>query len=239
MAKQSLTSYLNSELKKKGISSKEAQKSASKYSSIKEAKAAGSLYYTNKKGKVMAAVYAEDLNKKPIAVRPKVRPDTATLAGDGMGQMTVAEKKEVDAANAAIRLAEKARRDTGPNAARKKPMVKKKTPKPKRGVDPLNLAGPKTGAAKGGMMTKKSTGYNKGGMPMVMKNGKKVPAYAADGVGKMNMGGMAKKKPAAKMMGGGMAKKKPAAKMMAGGMSKKSGYMYGGMAKKKPAAKKK
>ena len=62
-------------------------------------------------------------------------------------------------------------------------------------------------------------------MPMTMKNGKKVPAYAADGVGKMNMGGMAKKKPAAKMMGGGMAKKS-------------SGYMYGGMVKK-PAAKKK
>ena len=64
----------------------------------------------------------------------------------------------------------------------------------------------------------------KGGMPMVKKDGKKVPAFAADGVGKM--------------MKGGMAKKKPAAKMMAGGMGKKSGYMYGGMAKK-PAAKKK
>jgi|TARA_R110000772_G_scaffold43626_1_gene100459 hypothetical protein len=80
-------------------------------------------------------------------------------------------------------------------------------------------------------------------MPMTMKNGKKVPAYAADGVGKMAMGGMAKKKKpaAAKMMAGGMAKKKkPAAKMMAGGMTKKpsSGYMYGGMAKK-PAKKKK
>jgi len=61
-------------------------------------------------------------------------------------------------------------------------------------------------------------------MPMVKKNGKKVPAFAADGVGKM--------------MAGGMAKKKPAAKMMGGGMSKSSGYMYGGMAKK-PAAKKK
>jgi hypothetical protein len=62
-------------------------------------------------------------------------------------------------------------------------------------------------------------------MPMVKKNGKKVPAFAADGVGKM--------------MKGGMTKKKPAAKMMAGGMGKKSSYMYGGMAKKKPAAKKK
>ena len=81
-----------------------------------------------------------------------------------------------------------------------------------------------------------------GDMPMVMKNGKKVPAFAADGVGKMNKGGMAKKKPAAKkMMAGGMAKKKPASKMMAGGMAKPkakaSGYMYGGMAKK-PKAKK-
>ena len=48
-------------------------------------------------------------------------------------------------------------------------------------------------------------------MPMTMKNGKKVPTYAADGVGKMNKGGVAKKKPAAK----------------------KTGYMYGGMAAKK------
>ena len=78
-------------------------------------------------------------------------------------------------------------------------------------------------------------------MPMVKKNGKKVPAFAADGVGKMMKGGMAKKKkPASKMMAGGMAKKKPAAKMMGGGMGKKKAgaYMYGGMTKK-PAAKKK
>ena len=69
----------------------------------------------------------------------------------------------------------------------------------------------------------KALPFNKGGMPMVMKDGKKVPAYAADGVGKMNKGGMAKKKPAAKkMMGGGMAK---------------TGYMYGGMAKKTKAKK--
>ena len=60
----------------------------------------------------------------------------------------------------------------------------------------------------------KARPFKDGGMPMVMKDGKKVPAYAADGVGKMNKGGMAKKK----MMGGGMAK---------------TGYMYGGMAKKK------
>ena len=56
----------------------------------------------------------------------------------------------------------------------------------------------KTGAYMGGgMAKKKGSMYNKGGMPMVMKAGKKVPAFAADGVGKMNMGGMAKKKPMA------------------------------------------
>ena len=82
---------------------------------------------------------------------------------------------------------------------------------------------PKPEKNKGGPVTKKPKGaYAAGGMPMVMKAGKKVPAFAADGKGKMNMGGMA------------VAKKKPAAKkMMAGGMTKKSGYMYGGMAKKK------
>ena len=39
-----------------------------------------------------------------------------------------------------------------------------------------------------------STGMKAGGMPMVMKDGKKVPAFAADGKGKMAAGGMAKKK---------------------------------------------
>lgn len=46
----------------------------------------------------------------------------------------------------------------------------------------------------------KKGGYAGGGMPMVEKDGKKVPAFAADGVGKMKHGGMAKK-----MMGGGKA----------------------------------
>jgi hypothetical protein len=35
-------------------------------------------------------------------------------------------------------------------------------------------------------------GYADGGMPMVMKDGQKVPAFAADGKGKMAKGGMAK-----------------------------------------------
>ena len=42
------------------------------------------------------------------------------------------------------------------------------------------------------MMKKK--GYAKGGLKMVMKDGKKVPFYAPDGKGKMNKGGMMKKK---------------------------------------------
>jgi len=39
-----------------------------------------------------------------------------------------------------------------------------------------------------------------GGMPMVMKDGKKIPAFAADGQGKMKHGGSVKK-----MAGGGLA----------------------------------
>ena len=37
-------------------------------------------------------------------------------------------------------------------------------------------------------------GYADGGMPMVMKGGQKVPAFAADGKGKMAKGGMAASK---------------------------------------------
>jgi hypothetical protein len=46
----------------------------------------------------------------------------------------------------------------------------------------------------GGDMKKMNMGgYADGGMPMVMKDGKKVPSFAADGVGKMAKGGMAHK----------------------------------------------
>ena len=69
-----LRTYINSKLKAKGLSVKEAKKNAGKYKSIAAAKKAGSLYYTDKNGKVMAAVYAEDL-KKPIKdVKPKKKP---------------------------------------------------------------------------------------------------------------------------------------------------------------------
>ena len=67
----------------------------------------------------------------------------------------------------------------------------------------------------------KKKGYSKGGakMPMVKKNGRMIPAFAADGKGKMAKGGMTKKKV-------GMKK---------GGMMKKKGYAKGGamMMKKK------
>ena len=57
----------------------------------------------------------------------------------------------------------------------------------------------------GGMAMRK--GYAEGGMPMVMKDGKKVPSFAADGRGKMAMGGMATKNKGAAMKHGGMAPK--------------------------------
>ncbi len=82
----------------------------------------------------------------------------------------------------------------------------------------------KKGYKKGGAMKKKPVAMKSGGkMPMVKKNGKSVPAFAADGVGKMKKGGVAKK-----MMGGAM-KKKGYAK---GGAMKKKGYAKGGVTKK-------
>ena len=46
--------------------------------------------------------------------------------------------------------------------------------------------------SKGGDMKKMNMGgYADGGMPMVMKDGKKVPTFAADGKGKMAKGGIA------------------------------------------------
>ena len=77
------------------------------------------------------------------------------------------------------------------------------------------------GYKKGGMAMKK------GGMPMVMKDGKKVPAFAADGKGKMAKGGMAKKK----MMGGGMTK------MAKGGGIEVKGKTKGKMIKMKSGGK--
>ena len=89
----------------------------------------------------------------------------------------------------------------------------------------------KKGYAKGGM---KKKGYAAGGLKMVKgKDGKMVPFYAADGKGKMNKGGMSKKKDmkGMGMYGGGMSMKK---KGMANGgaMMKKKGYSNGGVTTK-------
>lgn len=59
-----------------------------------------------------------------------------------------------------------------------------------------------SGMKYGGKVKKMAMGgYAGGGMPMVMKDGQKVPAFAADGKGKMARGGMAMKK----MASGGLA----------------------------------
>ena len=88
------------------------------------------------------------------------------------------------------------------------------------------------GMKKGGMM-KKMAG---GGMPMVMKDGEKVPAFAADGKGKMKHGGMAMKKMASGGLAGGhksadgvISKGKTKAKQVT--MAGSTGMKKGGMAK--------
>jgi hypothetical protein len=82
------------------------------------------------------------------------------------------------------------------------------------------------------MAKKKTMKMNDGGMPMVEKDGKKVPAFAADGKGKMAKGGMAhsdmaKDKP---MM------KKVAAKAIKGHEKKLHGMAKGGLSSGHKAA---
>jgi len=86
---------------------------------------------------------------------------------------------------------------------------------------------------KGGKVKKMAMGgYADGGMPMVMKGGQKVPAFAADGKGKMAAGGVAASKmgavkTAAPSRDGVAVKGKTKGKMvtMAGGKGmKKGGY---------------
>jgi hypothetical protein len=88
-----------------------------------------------------------------------------------------------------------------------------KTAKPSMGsaskrADGIAIKGKTKGTMMaGGGMAKMMAGGGKakmmasGGMPMVEKDGKKVPAFAADGKGKMAAGGRAKM-----MAGGGMSK---------------------------------
>jgi hypothetical protein len=88
------------------------------------------------------------------SVRPKARPDTVTRAGNGYGEMTVAEKKEVDAANAKIK-ADAAKR-------RQENLVKAKAHiASKKGTGPFKGNSPYLTYAKWSKMTdaeKKKTG---------------------------------------------------------------------------------
>ena len=72
------------------------------------------------------------------------------------------------------------------------------------------------------MAKKKPMKMADGGMPMVMKDGKKVPAFAADGVGKMKHGGMAHSD---------IAKDKPMMKKVAAKAVKRHEKRLHGMAK--------
>ena len=233
-----LTQWINASLKNKGMTAKQAQKNAGKYKSIKAAQKAGSLYYKDKNGKIMIAAYAEDLKNIP-KVKPK---SDSKIESRKLSPASVGKGRGDGDYETIRRKIDNSKKPTNskpaPNYVKTKrdpPPVLKRTAKIRKTTgdgtgDPYNSGktkvaekAPRPEKNKGGPVTKKPKGaYAAGGMPMVMKGGKKVPAFAADGKGKMNKGGMA------------VAKKKPAAKkMMAGGMTKKSGYMYGGMAKKK------
>jgi hypothetical protein len=86
--------------------------------------------------------------------RPKARPDTVTRAGKGYGDMTVAEKKEVDAANAKIKAAAAKRRLD--NLAKAKAYIASK-----KGTGPFKGNSPYLTYAKWSKMTdaeKKKTG---------------------------------------------------------------------------------
>ena len=227
--KESLREHLNRKLKEKGTTLAAEKKKAKKYKTIAAAKKGGSLYYTDKNGKVMAAVYATDLKDKgglDKSLRPKLRPakpaapSTQDKTRGPDGKPITPQKKEVR------------RRVTNKNKSPDelntesfdsvKQTGRKGVSLTKEELKQMSEYYPRDKKNKGGMMKKKSA-YKAGGMAMVTdpKTGKKIPEFAADGKGKMNKGGMAKKKPTAKMMAGGMAKKKTSA------------YMHGGMAKKK------
>jgi len=92
---------------------------------------------TNKKSESAAAVKTSLRPKaRPVkSTRPKARPDTITRAGNGYGDMTVAEKREVDAANAKIK-ADAARRRQENLVKAKAYIANKKTTAPFKGSSP-------------------------------------------------------------------------------------------------------
>jgi hypothetical protein len=113
-----------------------------------------------------------------------------------------------------------------------KAMVKKEVSFMKKKGAPKSMIKHEMGEMKG----MKKGGYADGGMPMVMKDGQKVPAFAADGKGKMKSGGMATKK----MASGGLAAghkaadgvaKKGKTKAMQVKMAGATGMKHGGKTK--------
>ena len=69
--------------------------------------------------------------------------------------------------------------------------IQKAAPAPTKKSDLAQKAAPVANAAINALSRMR---FNAGGMAMVEKDGKKVPAFAADGKGKMAKGGMAKGK---------------------------------------------
>jgi hypothetical protein len=119
------------------------------YKSVSAAKKAGSMYYVGKDGKKKLAVTKEQLDSWKTKNKGKFKGSALTAWANAKGKNltdsaapasslrpktrpkslpagTAAETAEVKKRNAEIKLAEKARKNTGPNAARKKPMAKKK-----------------------------------------------------------------------------------------------------------------
>ena len=209
-----LTTWINQKLKEKGTTASEEKKKAKKYKSIAAAKKGGSLYYTDKNGKVMIAAYAEDLNSVSKN-RPKARPETVQRVGLGYGDMTIAEKKEVDLLNADIKKQEKEQYDAKLKEALDGVGITEETRKKRGvselGVDPLKLANPKpkkkpvkkssNAMNMGGMVQKK--GYNKGGLKAAPNKGAaSLPQGVRNKMGYMNAGGMAKKNVMSYNLGG-------------------------------------
>ena len=204
-----LTTWINQKLKEKGTTASEEKKKAKKYKSISAAKKGGSLYYTDKNGKVMIAAYAEDLDSVSKN-RPKARPETVQRVGLGYGDMTVAEKKEVDAANKDIKRQEKEQYDAKLKEAMDGVGITNKT-RIKQGIDPSGLANPRpkkkpvkkssNAMNMGGMVQKK--GYNKGGLKAAPNKGAaSLPQGVRNKMGYMNAGGMAKKNVMSYNLGG-------------------------------------
>jgi hypothetical protein len=243
--KMSLQAWINSQLKNKGLTVKQAKKNAGKYKSIAAAKKAGSLYYTNKDGKIMIAAYAEDLKmplKRPKSMEKSKFPavDTSKITKTELpppSSPKAGPKRKTD--NKGLSGGDPSKSDliiTQINRIKSK--AGKTLESGQRAKLDSVIKKIKEGGNISGMLKlldrlesniEKRKGMNMGGMTMKKK-----------GKSKMNMGGMmspTKRKPTNSatgltgMKGGGMMKKKGYAK---GGMKKK-GYAMGG-AMKRPTA---